>query len=366
MASAILHLYTEAARQSVGGQREVGGAGAEAVGGQRSLGYHLVVGVAQCQRQPFVGQCFLLVAMKHFVCNGGHMDGLSGTVDGTVGKQLCPLRPTVVVLIGEVPVIVFRRTSFVCRGVSIDIRRTLLVVLIGSLAFGIGLQPGKQLTAASVGIASQLYGSPLDGLSLNGIHHHVALTAVGQVLHQCSHIADKEKLARHLGSRRAFHLDEIDAHGKSLHLEGVIKQLVHLMTATRQRARNLRILGHMAFQFLIVLVIIRIQVGVAIHVDAIDTVRQLVDVTQLREFHGLCLSGHDHSRRQFRMELSRRHIALSISQLVYTVIAAPATDSIVQILPLLCGRSIGMGAHILIAVNSHLCHLRYVAVAVYQ
>ena len=138
------------------------------------------------------------------------------------------------------------------------------------------------------------------------------------------------------------------------------------MTAARQRASNLRILGNMVLQFLIVLVIIRIQVGVAIHVDTINAVRQLVDVTQLREFHGLCLSGHDHSRRQFRMELSRRHIVLSISQLVYTVIAAPTADSIIQILPLLCGRSIGMGAHILIAVNSHLCHLRYVAVAVYQ
>ena len=135
------------------------------------------------------------------------------------------------------------------------------------------------------------------------------------------------------------------------------------MAGKSQCLRHFGSLHHLRLQFPVVLVILGIQVGISVYLEAIDAISQLVDMSQEREFHPLLLTGNSHPILKVGSKLRGCQVGLVIPQLIHTSIHPPTTQCLLQILPQHFGLRIGMMDHVFIAFDGHLATFRQVAIA---
>ena len=98
------HADTEPTRQPGRGKNERGGRRAEVIGNKLFLGYHLIVGIAQHSFHPVSLHDLMFETVLHSVEDGSHVDGLTRTVDGTIGHHCALFRHAILLAKGIPPV----------------------------------------------------------------------------------------------------------------------------------------------------------------------------------------------------------------------------------------------------------------------
>ena len=142
-------LNAEQPCQARSGQCELCAYGAELVGNKISLLHNLVVGIAQPDRQLFVGQHLMLKAVLQLVGDGCYVYRLARSIDGTVGVDVEMFSTVIVVVIAEVAISVHGGTGPVgCGGDEDFLWQLVLLVGVAALSVLVGGERGNQCVLA--------------------------------------------------------------------------------------------------------------------------------------------------------------------------------------------------------------------------
>ena len=114
-------------------------------------------------------------------------------------------------------------------------------------------------------------------------------------------------------------------------------------------------------QFLIVLLVVGRQFGISLHVSLIKTDGQLVNATQMLQFHLLLTVRQYHTLSQLCIILLLCEFRLGIPQLVHPAVAAPSFEGLFRIVPALLRCEVVV-IHIMITLNSQFASFGQVAI----
>ena len=115
-------------------------------------------------------------------------------------------------------------------------------------------------------------------------------------------------------------------------------------------------------QLLIVVGVLRVQVGVAGGIHLVHAQRQTGDVAQPCQTDGLLALRNRDAFWHFGMVRGGHELALPVAQVVHAGPGSPALQCLVDIVPLLLGRGIGVGLHEVVAAQSQLAALHQVLI----
>ena len=284
----ILRRDAELTRKPRRGQHEVGRCLSELIGHDFLLFHHLVVGIAQRERELLARHHRRFLMGLDLVGHHRHADGLPGAIDAAVGEEIVGVLRGFVVVERETPSKPLLGAGFVLVGIDVEAVGLSLWVFVFHFAIGIG---GQRLHVVFALIAV-VFRAEADfrtcgGLACRGIHGHEPHAIVGQGFMNHVEVAHVQQhpLGAHIGAvGRKFH--EIHAHGQALDGHRILEKLVFGLAEIASRHRLLCTVADDEFlQSGVVLVVRGVQLGVAREVEARNGHRESLTVHQLSHFH---------------------------------------------------------------------------------
>ena len=364
---AILRLDGELPREARCREHKVGGSLTKLIGSHLFLLHHLVVGIAQRQRQ-LLARVHLCIAMSQaLIGNHRGMSGLSRPVELTVGQHVVDVLRSFVVVerVAATNPLLWR--GIVLLGIDVDFTRTAFLPLELSLAATIGgerVHLSAVVAVVSVGLQTNL--CTRHRTSRRGVHGHQSDEVIGQVLMHHEEVAHVEQhtLRAHIRTVGG-ELHKVDAHGQAFDGHRVLQHLVVGLSHIAARDGLLcSIVDDKLLQLCIVLVVVGFQIGVALDVQARDGHRQSLAVHELAHFHAPLGVRQLDAFADRNEERRQRQLVLGVAQDVHARPGSPVLQGVVDVVHLLFGRRIFCLVHELIALNGELATLLQVLIDV--
>ena len=353
----ILRRDAELARKPRRGQHEVGRCLSEFIGPHLLFLHHLVVGIAQRERELLARHHRRFLVGLDLVGHHRHADGLPGAIDAAVGEEIVGILRGFVVVEREAPSKPLLGAGFVLVGIDVEAVGLSLRVFVFHFALGVG---GQRLHVVFALIAvvfrAEADFRTCDGLACRGIHGHEPHAIVGQgfVNHvEVAHV-QQHSLGAHIGAvGRKFH--EIHAHGQSLDGHRILEKLIFGLAEVASRHRLLCAVADDEFlQSGVVLVVRGVQLGVAREVEARDGHRESLTIHQLSHFHAPRRVRQLDSVANRHRERRQRQMVLCVAQNVHPRPCAPVLQGVVDVVHLLLGGGVLGLVHKLIARDGQL------------
>ena len=328
-------LERKASRQSCRRQGELGRAGAIIIGDERFLVYHLIVRVAQGKGHGGLCPHLVVDTLDNVIEDDRGVNGLSRTVDRTVGIDTGAKIKTVDIVIRVVVVAVERRTGLVALGIGKHLTTVLLSLgVIEILSFLAGDAVGLlDLLIADVLTDPEM--SPHDGLTRLGIHHHVAHDILDRLcLGDGIDFTHVIEVTAHLRDRIGLDLHHIHAHRQTLQRQLILEELIGLLARIGARLFAYH-LTQQGLDLLIAIGIVGRQRVITLGIYPVDLHRQRRDITQLLKLHGLRLLGQNQLLVVLEVVLRIGHLLFGILQDADTLPRTPLLERLVNLVELL-------------------------------
>ena len=364
---AIIRLDGELTRQTRCRERKIGRSLTKFVGSHLFFLHHLVVGIAQRERQLLACNNLGFLMGNVLIGNHGGVYGLTRPIEFTVGQHVVGVLRGFIFVERVSATKPLLGTGVVLLGVDIDLIRPAFLPLELSLTATVGGERVHLIAVvAVVGVRLQTDVGTRHRTSRRSVHGHQSDEVIGQVLMHHEEVAHVEQhtLRAHVRALGG-ELHEVDADGQSSDGHRVLQHLVVGLSHITARNGLLRsVVDDELLQLCIVLVVAGFQIGVALDVQARDGHRQSLAVHELAHFHAALGVRQLDAFADRNDERRQRQLVLGVAQDVHTRPCSPVLQGVVDVAHLLLGRCIFCLVHELIALDGELATLLQVLIDV--